>query len=60
MHGLEIKLARIKAGLKQSELAEAVFRHQTMISKYERGKSEPDEATVQAIREVTGANLTSG
>lgn len=60
MDGLDIKCARIRAGLKQSELAERIFRHQSMVSDYELGKVKPNEQTLQAIAKITGVELTGG
>jgi ribosome-binding protein aMBF1 (putative translation factor) len=58
MDGIDIKCARIRAGLKQSELAELIFRHQSMVSDYELGKVKPNQQTLQAIAQITGQDLS--
>ena len=44
-----LKEDRIKRGLKQTELAKALYLGQTSVSKYEGGKQIPEMPTLQKI-----------
>lgn len=49
-----LRLARLNAGLTQQQLADALGFSKNMISKYERGESNPAWETVVAIAQLTG------
>ena len=52
MQGIDIKIARIKAGLKQYELAARLGIPQTMLSKIELGKRNVSLENLTRINEV--------
>ena len=49
---LNMKLERIKQGMKQSDLAEKIGVDTYLIGRYERGDSEPRLKTILKISEV--------
>lgn len=55
--GLNIKLARTKAGLKQEELAEKSDLSRDTIGSIERGEKSPTVATVGAIADALGIEI---
>lgn len=52
-----LKLARMKAGLRQIDLARKVGVSETAITKYETGRARPSLVTLQRICQVLGAPL---
>lgn len=52
--GIEIRVARLRAGLTQAELGSVIYRHQTSVSDYEQGKCQPDQQTLIQIAIATG------
>lgn len=52
MSGMELKLARIKQGRKQLELARETNIHSTRLSKIENGAEEPRPDELSAIRQA--------
>lgn len=55
--GLNIKLARIKAGLKQEQLAEKADLSRETIGSIERGEKSPTVQTVGAIADALGIDM---
>lgn len=55
--GANIKAARLKAGLTQSELATAVETTKAAISRYEAGKRTPSDELVRSIASVLHTTL---
>lgn len=49
-----IKELRIRAGMKQTELADAISVSQGTISAYEKGRTEPDIYTMKKLSETLG------
>ena len=54
--GLDLKIARIKAGLKQYEVAARVGIGPTQLCEIETGRREPSPQLVGRIRKVLGSN----
>ncbi len=56
--GLELKLARVRAGMVQTELSEILGVHSTSVSQWERGNRAdvPDRDTVAALDEILNAD----
>jgi transcriptional regulator with XRE-family HTH domain len=52
MDGLEIKIARLRAGLKQYELAAKVGITQTKLSEIECGRLQPSPELLQRVLQV--------
>ena len=52
MNGLDLKIARIKQGRKQLEVARQTGIHPTRLSKIENGWEQPRDGEVSAIRSV--------
>ena len=52
-----IKSLRTHAGLKQYELAEIIGVHQTAVSQWEKGRTEPDARTLKKLSEVCGVTI---
>ena len=52
MSGMELKIARIKQGRKQLELARETNIHSTRLSKIENGWEEPRPDELSAIRQA--------
>ncbi len=52
-----IKNLRNRAGLKQYELAELVGVHQTAVSQWEKGRTEPDAKTLKRLSEIFGVTI---
>lgn len=57
--GLEIRVARIRAGLTQAELAQKLYIDRSLISLIELGRSPVGEERLQAIAEITGIDFGS-
>ena len=55
MHGMDLKLARVRAGLTLWELGKLASVHPARISEMERGQRAIAEAVVAALNEVTDA-----
>ena len=55
--GINVKLARIKAGLKQEELAEKADLSRETIGAVERGEKSPTVETVGAIADALGIDI---
>lgn len=55
--GARLRDARLAAGLKQDEVAQAAGVSQSVVSKYERGSVEPDEALIAKIAGVLGRSV---
>ena len=55
--GLNVKLARTKAGLKQEELAEKADVSRDTIGSIERGEKSPTVATLGAIADALGIEM---
>lgn len=55
--GLNVKLARTKAGLKQEELAEKADLSRETIGAIERGEKSPTVYTVGAIADALGIEM---
>ncbi len=55
--GLEIRIARIRAGLTQAELAQKLYIDRSLISLIELERSPVGEERLQAIQEITGVEL---
>lgn len=55
--GMNVKLARVKAGLKQEELAEKADLSRETISSIERGEKSPTVQTVGAIADALGIDM---
>lgn len=53
-HGLTLKEARERKGLKQAEAAEQLGISKDTLSNYERGKSYPDVPVIRKIEELYG------
>jgi transcriptional regulator with XRE-family HTH domain len=51
MHGVELKIARIRVGLKQYELAARVGITQTKLSEIECGRLQPSPELLQRLLE---------
>lgn len=58
--GTEIRVARIRAGLSQLDLANLIYRDQSVISDYERGVSIPPLETLTKIAQITGCEELLG
>jgi len=59
LFGRRLRAARLAAGLRQSDLGEALGMEDQntgapRVSRYETGKSEPDHATVEQIAAILG------
>lgn len=52
-----IKLLRVKNGLKQEELGKAVNVTQTAVSQWEKGRKSPDKETAIALADFFGVSL---
>ena len=52
-----IKSLRTHAGLKQYKLAEIIGVHQTAVSQWEKGRTEPDARTLKKLSEVFGVTI---
>jgi transcriptional regulator with XRE-family HTH domain len=55
--GEKLKEAREAAGMSQTELAEAVGRHQKDISLYEKGQREPGALTLKKMAQALGCSM---
>ena len=55
--GMNVKLARTKAGLKQEELAEKADVSRDTIGSIERGEKSPTVATLGAIADALGMKM---
>lgn len=55
--GMNVKLARTKAGLKQEELAEKADISRETIGSIERGEKSPTVATLGAIADALGIEM---
>lgn len=53
---MNLKIARIKSGLTQSELAEKVGVSEVSISKYEQGKAKPQMDTIIKMSQELGVS----
>ena len=58
MDGLEIKIARIRAGLKQKEVAERVGVSQAYICEIEHGREIPTPVRLEQILKAIGDGRT--
>jgi transcriptional regulator with XRE-family HTH domain len=56
MSGLDFKIARIKQGLRQLEVARQTGIHPTRLSKIENGWEQPRDDEIAAIRRVLNLN----
>ena len=56
MDGIEIKIARIRAGIKQYELAAKLGINQTKLSEIENGRCETSPELVGKILEIIEGN----
>lgn len=54
---LEFKILRIRAGLKQAELAKRASVSQSMISAYERGEAMPGMAVLSRLASALGTSV---
>ncbi|MBQ7596110.1 MAG: helix-turn-helix domain-containing protein [Clostridia bacterium] len=52
-----IKDLRNRAGLKQHELAQLIGVHQTAVSQWEKGRTEPDAKTLKKLSEIFGVTI---
>ena len=50
--GIEIKVARIRARMKQQDVADLMGVSQVAVSRWERGEIEPPAETLERIREA--------
>ena len=50
--GIEIKVARIRAGMKQMDVAALMGVSQAVVSRWERGGLKPPEDVLEKIREA--------
>lgn len=55
--GKQLKELRESKGWSQKEFAERIHRHQTAISKYERGEREPDFAFLREASKLFGVDF---
>lgn len=55
--GMNVKVARIKASLKQEQLAEKADLTRDTIGSIERGEKSPTVATIGAIADALGIDL---
>jgi len=56
--GDQLRRARLKAGLNQSELASKIKVSQPAISTWENGTSKPDAVTLTKLEKVLGPPIT--
>lgn len=54
---VEIRGARLRAGLTQAELAQVAGTSQAAVSQYERGRKEPEVVTLARLLAAAGAEL---
>lgn len=53
-----IREARLRAGMSQSQLAEELDTHQSVVARWETGRTEPSLDTVVRAVQATGFDLT--
>ena len=58
MQGTNIKAVRLKRGMSQQELADAIGVTKSTISKYEKGQREPKYNVLRAIAAALGVDWT--
>lgn len=54
---MELKIKRIRKGIKQKDLAEKVGISQNLLSMYESGKRKPNHATLSKIADILGCDI---
>jgi len=54
MNGLELKISRLRAGMKQYQLARELGISQPLLSKYENDYQEPPPHVKEKLQEILG------